>query len=57
MMRFQQYQQQNRLNSSNKIVNKTSITNNRRLSGLFESNIGNNINTNKAQSRGIVSRK
>lgn len=57
MFRFQQYQQQNRLNSSNKIVNKSTQSNNRRLSGLFETNNVNNINTTKAQSRGIVSRK
>lgn len=56
MFRFQQYQQQNRLNSSNKIVNKSTQSNNRRLSGLFESNTVNNVNP-KAQSRGIVSRK
>lgn len=59
-------QQQNRLNSSNKIVNKPNtmvVSNNRRLSsGLFDTNI--NINTmsnthhiNKPISRGVVSRK
>lgn len=59
-------QQQNRLNSSNKILNKPNtmvVSNNRRLSsGLFDTNI--NINTmsnthniNKPISRGVVSRK
>lgn len=67
LYRFQQLQQQqNRLNSSNKIVNKPNtmlVGNNRRLSsGLFDTNI--NINTmsnthniNKSISRGVVSRK
>ena len=60
-------QQQNRLNSSNKIVNKPNTmvvsNNNRRFSsGLFDSNINPNTmsnihNINKPISRGVVSRK
>ncbi len=59
-------QQQNRLNSSNKIVNKPNtmvVSNNRRLSsGLFDANINintmsNTHNVNKPISRGVVSRK
>lgn len=59
-------QQQNRLNSSNKIVNKPItmvVNNNRRLSsGLFDTNINvntmsNTHNINKPISRGVVSRK
>lgn len=59
-------QQQNRLNSSNKIVNKPNtmvVSNNRRLSsGLFDTNINintmsNTHNVNKPISRGVVSRK
>lgn len=47
---YRSQQQQNRLNSSNKIVNKPNImmvSNNRRLSsGLFDTNMNTNTNIN-----------